>query len=372
MRIFDSKPVLRWAAPTAFVLIAAGGGLVALNASAEDTPKPQTAEQLLVDLQQPKVDALSGTIVQTSNLGLPAIPGADGGTSDLTSLLSGTHTVQLWYSGPDKARAAVKEGAFGESDVVTNGTDVWTWRSADNTATHRTIDKAEHPADQVKPSGPAPQADLPKTPQEAAAMVLKALGPSTDVSTSNYVNVAGQKAYELVLKPRDIRSKLTEVRIAIDGDTYLPLRVRAFGSDHSVVFEVAYSRVDFSRPDAETFKFTAPPGAKVTEAPKTEAPKAPSKADRTQAKQQAKEAQSRVKTVGTGWTTVVVAKLPTNAAQSNDQLQRVLTKLPDAKAGSWGSGKLFVGPAFSAVITNDGRVAVGAVNEDLLYQALEK
>ena len=43
-----------------------------------------------------------------------------------------------------------------------------------------------------------------------------------------------------------------------------------------------------------------------------------------------------------------------------------------AVSGSWGSGRLLAGTAFSAVWTDDGRLAVGAVRPDVIYQALNK
>jgi hypothetical protein len=38
--------------------------------------------------------------------------------------------------------------------------------------------------------------------------------------------------------------------------------------------------------------------------------------------------------------------------------------------GSWGSGHLLRGSLFSALLTDDGRVAVGAVAPQALYSAL--
>jgi len=40
--------------------------------------------------------------------------------------------------------------------------------------------------------------------------------------------------------------------------------------------------------------------------------------------------------------------------------------------GSWGSGHLLKGRLFSAVATDDGRVAVGAVAPQVLYRYLER
>ena len=46
-----------------------------------------------------------------------------------------------------------------------------------------------------------------------------------------------------------------------------------------------------------------------------------------------------------------------------------LDKLEVVK-GSWGTGRLLAGNAFSVVLTDDGRVAFGAVKPENLYQAL--
>ena len=72
---------------------------------------------------------------------------------------------------------------------------------------------------------------MPKTPQEAAAKVSAAIDPSTTVSVDSVVDVAGRAAYELVLRPKDNRSLLTEARVAVDGETRSPLRVQVFGAE---------------------------------------------------------------------------------------------------------------------------------------------
>ena len=39
-------------------------------------------------------------------------------------------------------------------------------------------------------------------------------------------------------------------------------------------------------------------------------------------------------------------------------------------SGTWGSGHLLEGTVFSAVLTDDGRLAIGAVPPSALYDAL--
>jgi outer membrane lipoprotein-sorting protein len=355
MRIFASKPAMRFLAPLAFLFIVAGTLLFAATASAEKRLPPRTPQELLVDLQHAKTDGLSGTLVERADLGIPAIPGANGqDNAELTSLVSGTHTLRVRYSAPDKARLAVLD-TYSEYDIIKNGKDVWTWSSKENAATHRTVTAEAG-------STPTP---TPVTPEEAASRVLKELQPTTTVTTDSLVEVAGRPAYELVLEPNDSNTLISQVRLAIDGDTKIPLRVQVFGTDNKIVFEVAYTSVDFTRPDDSEFVFNPPPGAKVTEVQPSPTPNA-------EDRKQADEAKNASKIIGTGWTAVRVTKIgDATSSQDDQQLKAFLDKLQRVQ-GSWGSGRLLAGTAFSAVWTDDGRLAVGAVRPEVIYQALSK
>ena len=71
--------------------------------------------------------------------------------------------------------------------------------------------------------------------------------------------------------------------------------------------------------------------------------------------------------VETGWSTILIAD--SASIPSAGQLGRVLAALPRV-SGSWGSGRVLAGTAFSMVITDRGKVAVGAVTPQKLYDAL--
>ena len=304
MRILSSRPALRWLAPLAFILAITGTVLVATTATAERKLPPRTAEQLLVDVQQARVDGLSGTVIQRANLGIPEIPGAGGAdSSELSSLISGTHTLRVRYSEPDKARLAVL-GTYGETDVISNGKDVWVWSSRDQAAVHRTITPGSRPEIDRQPG------DLPRTPEEAAKQVLEALEPTTTVTTDSAVTVAGREAYELVLDPNDDATLITQIRLAIDGETSMPLRVQIFGAESELVFEVGYDSVSFTRPEDREFEFKPPPGTKVTEG-ETMGPRTPNKKEREQVREEAQEARDQVKIVGSGWSSVAGLTAPT-------------------------------------------------------------
>ncbi|MBK6874338.1 MAG: hypothetical protein IPJ14_20100 [Kineosporiaceae bacterium] len=379
LAVFRTHPRLRWAVPvlTLGAVVATSVAVGAGGASAEDSLGPRTPAQLLVDVQQARLAGLSGTVVQTSNLGLPDLPGMAGQSSDLMSTLTGSHTWRVWYAGPDRARLALV-GSQGESDVVRNGKDVWLWSSSSKSATHYTL-SAE---DAARTGTPTPSS-MPTTPQQAADAALAALDPSTEVTSPGTITVAGRPAYELVLKPRQSGSLVAQVRIAVDGSQHIPLRVQVFSTRVSEpAVEVGFTSVDFAVPDAHQFSFTPPPGTKVTEQGSGSTPGAapsvkPSAAPSPQQPGAAASA-DRPRTVGSGWATVVLARTGTldgaadSTGQTGDQLAQlegILASLPKV-SGSWGSGRLFTGTLFSAVLTDDGRLAVGAVQPQRLYDAL--
>jgi outer membrane lipoprotein-sorting protein len=363
MRILSSRPALRWLAPLAFIVAITGTVLVATTATAERKLPSRTAEQLLVDVQQARVDGLSGIVIQQANLGIPEIPGAGGrDSSELRSLVSGTHTLRVRYSEPDKYRLAVL-GTYGETDVISNGKHLWIWSSRDQSAVHRTITPGSRTEIDRRPS------ELPRTPQEAAEQVLAALEPTTTVTTDSAVTVADRAAYELVLDPNDDATLITQIRLAIDGETKMPLRVQIFGAGAKLVFEVGYDSVSFTRPEDREFEFNPPRGTKVTEG-ETRAPRTPNKQERERLREEAQEAHDGVKIVGSGWSTVAVGKASdAQGASGSPELEGFLSQLTPV-SGDWGSGRLLAGTAFSAVLTDDGRIAFGAVKPEKLYKAL--
>lgn len=189
---------LRWGVPVAaaVVLVGVGPAVAVITADAHGSLPPRTAAQLLTDVHGAKLQALSGTVVETSDLGLPALPavgGRGGDSASFSSLVSGSHTMRLWYAGPDRLRLALL-GQLGESDLVRNGTDVWAWSSHDNTATHWTVPAGREGA----PLTPDASAGPAMTPQQAAEAALKAINPSTRVTTDPTAEVAGRPATSAV------------------------------------------------------------------------------------------------------------------------------------------------------------------------------
>ncbi len=375
----------RWLAPLAAVAataaIALTGGRFAL---AGDDLAPRTAAELLADVQRARLDQLSGTVVQTADLGLPSLPvpggagagGAasiDGAIGQMLSLASGSHTWRVWYDGETRQRLALIS-SLGESDIIRNGTDLWFWSSSDRSATHLTL-----PADtNAQARAAAAATGLPRTPEEAARLALDSIDPTTKAEVGPAVTVAGRAAYELVLTPKDAATLVSQVRVAVDSERKLPLRVQVYSTKLATpAIEVGFTAIDFAAPEARQFDFTPPPGTTLTQVSAEQLVAAAG--DGKAAAAVGADRARAMRVTGTGWSRVVVAKLP--AEQENtqapgsptsggrDALSRFLGGLPRV-TGAWGSGRLLEGTLWSAVLTDDGRVAIGAVPPAGLYAAL--
>ncbi|MBI1349986.1 MAG: hypothetical protein GC156_02580 [Actinomycetales bacterium] len=362
MRIFDRHPRLRWAVPgAAAAVILAGAAVGTAGVSADSGLPAKTAGELLVDLQGATPQAMSGTVSYLADLGIPALPtGTSGGSSDLTSLASGTHTLRVWTDGAGKSRVDLL-GERSEYDVIQNGKDVWVWDSSAVSAQHAVLTKdGAHEADTTA-------MQVPSTPQEAADLVLANLDPTTEVSVSGAGSVAGRPVYDLVLAPRQSGSKVARVVLSVDSETATPLRVQVFSSaTQAPALYVGFTSVDFGTPDASVFDFTPPANATVTEmgGPDGSAGEAP----------QSNTAPPTV--VGDGWTRVLVAAMPrpataaaSDASSGSQDLMTMLDSLPTV-SGSWGSGHVLDGTLFTAILTDDGRIAVGAVTAQQVESAL--
>ncbi len=369
MSIFDRRPHLRWTVPAAVgILVVTGAAVGTAGVSADSGLDPMTAEQLLVALSEPQADSLSGTVAVSADLGLPDLPMGMASGADVTSLASGTNTLRVWMDGQDRARVAMIADAQ-ESDVIRNGRDVWVWSSSDKTAEHYVLPERDA---MTAADAPTDLTNLPTTPQEAAAQALAAIDPTTEVTTSGVARVAGRPAYELILTPKQSDTLVDRVVIAVDGETMVPLRVQVFSTEMTdPAFEIGFTSVDFTQPDADLFAFTPPPGAEVTE-------HTGSGADAMTGHTGPKPDDAVQPTVvGTGWSQVVVAAMPagdpaasTDASPgSNADALALLQALPET-SGDWGTGRVLNGTLFSAILTDDGRIAVGAVTPETLGAAL--
>lgn len=369
---------LRWAVPAA-ALVAVGGVIAAVQipvAQASPALPARTAAQLLADVAGAKSPAMSGTVVETAALGLPAL---SGNSASITSLLAGTHTLQVWFAGQNDFRVALP-GRMSETDLYRHGGTEYLWQSAQNTVTKFTGVPAK-PAGFALPELPA------LTPQQVANEVLAAVGPSTVVSTRSNVYVAGQAAYQLVLAPKASDSTIGDVTIAIDAHNSVPLRVQVFGQNSSSpALNVAFSSVTFAAPARGAVSYEPAAGAQVKVinlAGRTlKGSKSPSEAKLAAGPLPAGDPLANAHTAGSGWTTVLElpasvlnslkasnapASVASQASAGAAALQALLNTATPVH-GQWGTGQLVSSGLVNVLITSD-TIYIGAVEPSVLYAA---
>jgi len=343
-----------WVVPAIVSVVVVLLGVLSGRSSASTPNLPKmSAKALIVAVQHSTTQAFSGTIDETTNLGLPSLPGEAGSASlSWTTFLSGSHSVRVWADGPDRQRLALV-GELSEAEVVHNGRDLWTYTSHTNTASHTLL-----PAGSRDPAsrGTSPDAADP-TPSAVADRLLAAITPTTQVRVAKPRTVAGRSAYVLSLAPRDHRSTVREATIAIDARRFVPLRVQVFGSGSAPALSIGFSDVSFSRPAAGVFAFRLPKGATIEKNPLTDLrhERYHHHADGHAPMPVTRPVHSDAKpaVIGSGWTSVVELRGG----------QQVLGggMVQDATTDIGGGVRLLHTALLNVVFLPDGRSFVGAV-----------
>jgi outer membrane lipoprotein-sorting protein len=262
----------RWAVPAGAVALTGVvlAGYAISGAQAAPKLPARTPVQLLASVsaadQPPPMTAV---VQESAALGLPDLPANGSNPLSALSWLTGSHTFKIWYADPAHVRVAVPV-PLGESDLRRDGRQVWLWDSQNNQATHVVLPPGadRSPAGRQFTAqagdGAAGVSTITQTPQQVARQLLAAVGPTTRVGLQQNVTVAGQAAYQISLAPKDSRSLIGQIRIAIAAKRALPLRVQVFARGGTgPAFQVGYTSLQFGTPSAANFAFTPPPGAKV-------------------------------------------------------------------------------------------------------------
>ncbi|OZM83776.1 hypothetical protein [Pseudonocardia sp. MH-G8] len=320
---------------------AVGLGLLAAPAGAGAQPQlpPVDPEELVRSVLAAEPVAFGGTAELDNALGLPALPG-------MPQAANGTSTARIWSDGEKRGRIQLPTES-GERTLVSDGETFWSWNSADRTVTR-------------SPEGARDAAGA--DPSAAADEALAALRPTSEIRVDGTAEVAGRAAYELVLTPASSeRTLLREVRVAVDGEHRTPLRltVVATGSSEPAM-RIGFTDITFGPQDPELFTFTPPPGATVEDAQRPEDhPGGPG-------------GDAEPTMVGDGWDTVLVSTVPTGPDAQRPEGVPDLAELGSPVTGPWGSGRLISTAVASAIVADDGRIAAGAVPEQVLTEALAR
>ncbi|MFJ4514229.1 outer membrane lipoprotein carrier protein LolA [Streptomyces sp. NPDC088816] len=384
------RKAARYVVPVTVVGVAAATiGLVPALAASGDPDLPKiTAQQLIEKIAKSDVEQLSGTVKISTDLGLPnlgglasglasgAMGGGDGSSADpaskLSELASGTHTLRVAADGEDRQKVSLIESAA-EYSLIHNGKDVWGYDSKSNEVFHGTA------AD----SGKKHRDEVPATPKDFADEALKSVDDTTSVKVDGTAQVAGRDAYRLVIEPKHASgTTVGAISIAVDAKTGLPLKFTLTpASGGAAVVDAGFTRIDFAGPAASTFDFTPPKGAKVTEEKDAGTDGGRSAERKAGPGRQFHERDAREKglekkgpeIIGKGWNSIAVLDTGTKggipSSSGKGELGGFLDSLGDQVSGTFGKGTVFSTRLVNALITDNGKVYVGAVTKDTLVKA---
>lgn len=325
-------------------VVAAGAVAAAViaipTAAAQPQLPPVTPEDLVASVMTAQPGPFNGTVGIDNELGLPALPGAP-------QLGNGPQTARIWSGGDGKGRVALPSGD-GEKTLISDGTTRWAYDATDRTATRST--------------GGAPEQKDPQTdPAGASTQILGELRKTSQVAVDGTAEVAGRPAYTLVLTPQPTeRTVLREVRVAVDAEKRIPLELTVLTTGSATpALQIGFDDVTFGPQDPSLFTFTPPPGTTVKDAP--------ARGDRPDRQGPPEGA----RTVGDGWDRVVVFQRPApQQGQPAPEGAPDLNALGTPVTGPFGTGRAITTAVGTAIVTDDGRVAAGAVPEPVVAEAL--
>jgi outer membrane lipoprotein-sorting protein len=403
---YQMKISKRWA-PAAVVasLIAAGTIVLPMQANAVDLP--DLTPQQVMALMDGEIQGFSGTIVKTSELGLPPIQLGSmmdeemikemeeklpEGFEDFVptlieqnlitqavELIAGTHKIRV-YASSEGTRVQILD-PMKQRDFIVNKDEFWFYDSRKATAITGTfdmeidqaeLDKAEAEAGaKLAEYAASIQLDI-SNPEAVANYLMERIGESTAVSVGKDHIVAGRTAYQLIAQPNAENSLIESVVISVDSETGMALDVKVYSVEQDVpAMHVGFESISFEVPDASTFNFTPPAGTTVEtfEAPAdleaeglgmTEEQKLAYKAEL-----EAKYAdQAQPELIGEGWESVMyLSSMPSEVPMDlleNELFADLMTNVS--------GGKVFSTPVLNVFITDSGEVYAGAVTVAFLQE----
>ncbi|HYQ61702.1 LolA family protein [Actinophytocola sp.] len=329
--------------------------LLATPAGAGEAPPalpPVSAESLVQSVLNTEIPAFAGSVEVQNHLGLP-IPGIPASPSN-------GKAAEVWADGSGKARLAVP-GRQSEMTIVDDGSTVWVWNSED-----RTVTKVPHQEN----AGQKPLEGMFADPAKAAAQLVTAMQQDSTVTVDGTARVADRPVYQLVLTPKPTeKTLLREIRVSIDSELRIPMSVEVLANGQAdPAVKIGFTDFTHATQDPKLFAFTPPAGASVSE----------EKVQDEVHGQNLEDWLGKVdmKTVGRGWDIVATGKIPaelmnTTGERSGQDLTALLGTFGKEVHGDFGTGYVISASVGTALITQDGQVAVGAVPQQVLVEALK-
>ena len=365
----ETKKTVLAVAAAGTVAGVAGLVLLASPAGAGEAPPALpdiSADDLVESVLSTELPALSGSVTLENNLGLP-IPGLPGSSEG--------GDIRVYTDGQGKHRVQVADDG-GETTIVDDGKTVWVWDSGD-----RTVTKMPHGANGEKAEKPL-EGRL-ADPATAARELVDAMQADSTVDVDGTARVAGRPVYQLVLAPKPTeRTLLREVRVSVDSETRVPLQIEVLANGQAdPAVKAGFTEFTDGPQDAGLFQFTPPAGAKVTEEDPREELRGKAPEDLF--------SELDLNTYGEGWDTVLTGtipadalRMPTGGDDNGDDQRRgpegmdnpleLLGSLGKQVSGEFGTGYVIETKVGTALITEDGKVALGAVPEQVVIEAVEQ
>ena len=404
----------RWA-PAALVATAITAGTIALPMQANAVDLPDLTPQQVMMLMEGEIQGFSGTIVKTSELGLPPLQMSSMMNEDMikemeeklpegfedfvpslieqnaltqaVELIAGTHKIRV-YASTEGARVQVLD-TMSQRDVVINKNEFWFYDSRKATAITGAIapiDQAEVDAAQTEAQAKlqeyAAQIQLDiSNPEAVANYLMEQIGDSTSITVGTDHRVAGRTAYQLIAQPNASNSLIEYVILSVDSETGMALDVKVYSKEQEApAFHVGFESISFEVPNASMFSFTPPAGTiiETLEVPaelEAELERLMTEAEASdlteeqklalKAELEAKYGQgARTELIGEGWESVMYLSAIPSEIPMGLLENELFADLMTTVAG----GKVFSTPVMNVLITDSGEVYAGAVTIAFLQE----
>ena len=385
----------RWVPSIAVpAVIAVGAIAVPLQANAIDLPD-LSPQQVMVLMQGADVTEFSGTIVKSSNMGLPTLEFSSMMSEDsiaqmeekmpaemadfvpaviesntLTQaieLISGSHTIRVYVSGQDKLRAQILD-PMSQRDLIVSGNEFWVYDAKMATALTGTIDIEADPAKQVEAEqkvmdyADSIALDL-SSPEAIADYLVSMVDETSQIEVGRDHSVAGRSAYQLIISPDSPNSLVASAAVSVDSETGMPLKVEIFSTTQvEAAMTVGFESISFGSVDQGLFSFTPPAGTSVETFDADELMATLDGYEKPEGYVSDYEVPAEPEVLGSDWDSVVhLAALPADIPQdlmATELFADMLTQVP--------GGKVFSTPLVNVLLTDSGEVYMGAVTIDYL------
>ena len=391
-------------------VIAAGAIAVPLQANAVDLPD-LTPQQVML-LMDGEITGFSGTIVKTSELGLPPLEMSSmmdeemiaemeekmpegfeefipsiieqNAITQAVELIAGTHKIRV-YASEAGMRVQILD-PMSQRDFIVNQEEFWIYDARNATAMTGTFDMEVSEEDKAEFEAQA-QAELDEylaeiqldisNPEAVADYLMAQIGETTELSVGKDHRIAGRTAYQLIAQPNAANSLVESVVISVDSETGMALDVKVYSVEQEApAFHVGFESISFDTPDASLFSFTPPAGTTV------ETMEVPAELEALKSEYENKEFtnednaamraefdaryadQPKPEMIGEGWDAVIYLpavpqEVPMDMME-NELFADLLTQVD--------GGKVFTTPLLNVLIADSGEVYAGAVTIEYLQE----